>query len=93
MKENLPWGGKVMSRMPQEAFYAEMKLHVIPHGNYENILRVARSSKVQYLVIDEKIDELSPGFYKMIREKDMVLLKEFRGKKEWILIFRIIYPE
>ena len=93
MQENLPRNGKIMSRLPQEAFYAEMEWTGIPGRNYRSILETARTNKVQYLVIDEKIDEISPHFYKKIQENDLTLLKELKTEDGQDLIFKIIYPE
>ncbi len=91
MKANLPSGGKIMSRLPQEAFYAELEWSGIPKGSYEEILKTARSKGVQYLVIDEDIDEVSPGFLANIREADLVLVKELRGKRQKMAIFKVVY--
>jgi 4-amino-4-deoxy-L-arabinose transferase-like glycosyltransferase len=93
MKEHLTRGTKIMSRMPQEAFYSELGWTRIPAKNYEEVLETARSLGVRYLVIDENIDELSSGFYEKIRDKDLVLLKELKEERQKIAIFEIIYPE
>ncbi len=91
MKENLPRGTKIMSRMPQEAFYSELGWTRIPGKDYEEVLKTARSTGVQYLVIDENIEELSSGFWEKIKDTDLVLLKELRMKSQKITIFEIIY--
>lgn len=93
MKENLPRGTKIMSRLPQEAFYSELGWAEIRGKNYEEVLKTARSIGVQYLVIDENIEELSSGFLEKIKDKDLVLLKELRVKSQKITIFEIIYPK
>ncbi len=91
MKANLPCGGKIMSRLPHEAFYAELEWSGIPEGSYEEILRAARSKGVQYLVVDEDIDQASPGFLENIKETDLVLVKEVEGKSQKMAIFKVVY--
>jgi hypothetical protein len=91
MKDHLPRGVKMMSRLPQEAFYAEQEWTVIPVGGYEKVLRVARSKGVKYLVIDDAIEKDSPGFLEKIKEKDLILLKDLKRKKQKMVIFEIIY--
>jgi hypothetical protein len=93
MKENLPKGAKIMSALPQEPFYAELEWNKIPMKNYEEVLKAARSTGVQYLVIAENIVELSPGFWEKIKDRDLVLLKELKAGRQKEAIFKIIYPE
>jgi 4-amino-4-deoxy-L-arabinose transferase-like glycosyltransferase len=93
MKSHLPRGGKVMSRMPQEAFYADLPWIRIPEKGYEEILSLARSKKVRYLVIDESIVKDSPGFLEKINEKDLILLNEFKDKNRSMVIYEVVYPE
>ena len=91
MKENLPRGGNIMSRSPQEPFYAELGWAKIPEGGYEEVLGAARSKGIQYLVLDEDIEKDLPGFWGQIKEKDLILLKELKTKSQRIAIFKIIY--
>jgi hypothetical protein len=93
MKKNLPRGFEVMSRLPQEAFYAELPWIEIPNKSYEEILRVARSSGVKCLVIDEDIEKGSPDFLRKIKVKDLILLKELRRRNQKIAIYEIVYSE
>jgi len=95
MKEHMPKGAKMMSRFPQEAFYAEMPW--VPIGvhvrSYEEILREARSKEVRYLILDETIEKNSSGFSEKIKEEDLILLKEFRNHKgRRMVVYEIIYP-
>jgi len=88
-------GAKMMSRFPQEAFYAEMPW--VPIGvhvrSYEEILREARSKEVRYLILDETIEKNSSGFSEKIKEEDLILLKEFRNHKgRRMVVYEIIYP-
>ena len=92
MKEHLPRGVTIMSRWPQEAFYGEMAGWAkIPHGGYEEVLGVARSKGIPYLVLDEDVEKDWPGFRGQMRGKDLILLKEFKMKNQRVAIFKIIY--
>ena len=82
-----------MSRLPQEAFYADLPWIIIPEKSYEEILREARSHKVRYLVIDRNIEKDSPGFSGKIKQEDLILLNEFRDHKgRRMVVYEIIYP-
>jgi 4-amino-4-deoxy-L-arabinose transferase-like glycosyltransferase len=92
MKENLPRGADIMSRWPQEAFYGEMRgWATIPKGGYEEVLEIARSKGIQYLAVDEDIEKEWPGFWGKTKEKDLILLKDFKMKDQRMTIFKIIY--
>jgi len=91
MKDHLPRNAKMMSRLPQEAFYAELPWTAIPEKSYEEILSVARSNNVRYLVVDRSIERDSPGFWEKIKEEDLILLKEFEDKDRRMAIFEIVY--
>ena len=91
MKDHLPRGVKIMSRMPQEAFYAELPWILFPKNSYEEVLRVARLNGVQYLILSEDIEEDSPGFWGKMKEKDLTLLKDFERKNQRMSIFKIFY--
>ena len=93
MKDHLPKGIKVMSSMPQEAFYAELPWVRMPQGSYEEIIETARSNGVQYLVIDEKIEEDSPGFWGKLRQGNLVSLLDLRRKNRRMVVFQIEYPQ
>jgi hypothetical protein len=92
MKENLPRGVEIMSRWPQEAFYGEMGGWAkMPKGSYEEVLGLARSKRIRYLVLDEGIEKEWPGFWGQIKEKDLILLKDLKMKDQRVAIFKIIY--
>jgi len=95
MKSDLPRGSKIMSRFPQEAFYAELPWVPIgiPVKSYEKILTVARSKEVRYLILDDSIEKDSPGFSEKIKGEDLILLKEFKDKDRRMVVFEIVYPE
>ncbi len=85
----------MMSRFPQEAFYAEMPWVPIRVRvrSYEEILREARSKEVRSLILDETIEKNLLGFSEKIREEDLILLREFRDRKgRRMVVFEIIYP-
>ena len=93
MKENLPKGSKVMSRMPQEAFYAEMVCLRMPKGAYEVIVKEGRQQGVRYLVVDEDIEEISPGFWEALKREDLVPVKEFKKQDQRITVFELAYTQ
>jgi hypothetical protein len=92
MRDHLPRGMKVMSRLPQEAFYAELPWIRIPDESYGKILMDARSHGVKYLVIDDDIDENSPGFWENLKEEDLILLKDLQRKGQRMAVFEVVYP-
>jgi hypothetical protein len=93
MKDHLPRGVKIMSRLPQEAFYAELPWFKIPKKSDEEVLMVARSNGVRYLVLDEEVERSSPGFGEKLKEKDLILLKDWNKKDQKIVIFEIVNSE
>ncbi len=92
MKDHLPRGVKIMSRLPQEAFYAELAWMRIPEESYEKILRVARSNGAKYLIIDDHIEKDSPGFWRNLKGEDLVLLKDLKREDQRMVVFEIVYP-
>ncbi len=93
MRDHLPRGVKIMSRLPQEAFYAELPWIRLPEENYEKILMVARSHGVEYLVVDDNIDQDSPGFWKNLKEEDLILLKDLKRGDQRMAVFEVVYPQ
>jgi 4-amino-4-deoxy-L-arabinose transferase-like glycosyltransferase len=93
MRDHLPQGVKVMSSMPQEAFYGERPWIRIPQGSYEEILKTARSKGVRYLVTDEKIEEDSPRFLEKIRGDDLIEVIDFKRKSRRMVVFEIVYSK
>lgn len=91
MREHLS-KGKVMSRLPQEAFYGEMEWIKIPSGGFNEVLSEAYSKGVQYLIIDQEIIKQYPDFLEeMINFKGWELLNLFKRDNRWIKIFRLNY--
>ncbi len=81
-----------MSKLPQEAFYAELPWIRMTEGSYEEVLEKARSRGARYLAVDEDAEKDSPGFWKRVREEDIVSLKEFKKKDRRLTIFKVLYP-
>lgn len=81
-----------MSRLPQEAFYAELAWMRIPEESYERILKVARSNGAKYLIIDDHIEKDSPGFWRNLKGEDLVLLKDLKREDQRMVVFEIVYP-
>ena len=90
MRENLPKGSKVMSRLPQEAFYAEFPWVQMPFKEYEVMMGDARFKGVQYLLIEEDIEKISPRFWEKMRREDLVPVKDFKRKDQRITIFEMV---
>lgn len=93
MKDHLPRGSKIMSRLPQEAFYAELPWVKTPEGNCRETLQVARSSGVRYFVIDEQTEKNLPGFGDELIGKELIFLKDLKKNDQRMVIFEIVYPE
>jgi 4-amino-4-deoxy-L-arabinose transferase-like glycosyltransferase len=91
MKNHLPKGSKLMSRMPQEAFYGEFEWVRIPSESLEEILKEAYLKKVQYLVIDHEVIKKQPDFFQKMNDSEFELLKEIERGDYWIKIFRLTY--
>ena len=90
MRENLPKESKVMSRLPQEAFYAEFPWVRMLSEEYEVILGYARSKGVRYLLIEEDIEKISPRFWEKMRREDLVHVRDFKRKAQRIVIFEMV---
>jgi len=93
MKDHLPRKGKIMSSLPQEAFYAERPWTHMPSKSYEVILKEARSQEVRYLMIDEKIEKDSPGFLGKVKKDDLTFIRDFKRKNRNMVIFEVVYPK
>lgn len=78
MAENLPPGQDIMSRKPYVAFYARGNHTQLPDQEIEEILEMARTKGIDYLVIDER----SMGSYKSVTLKSSLKCGEAFGLKE-----------
>jgi len=92
LKEHLPRGSKLMSRLPQEAFYGELEWVRMPLGSYEEILKEARSKGTQYVLIDKEIVKKSPDFLEKMSHTDFDLLKELERGDRSIKVFHLRFP-
>ena len=89
MRDHLPRETKIMSSLPQEAFYAELPWVRIPPGNSEEIVEAARSQGVRYLVIDEKVENESPGLQVRLKGQGWVPIQEWQRKDQRTILFEI----
>jgi len=92
MKGNLDREAKVMSRMPQEAFYAELPWVRTPRADYEEILKEARDKGIRYLVVDEEIEKHSPGFWEKSKRGELIRIFDFEKKNRHMTVFEIKDP-
>jgi hypothetical protein len=90
MKDHLPRDAEVMSRLPQEAFYAQLPWVRMPDGAYEVIIGEARAKGVRYLAVEEDIEKVSPRFWEALRREDIVPVKEFERKDQRETIFELV---
>lgn len=92
LKEHLPRGSKLMSRMPQETFYGELEWVRMPSGSYEEILKEARSQGTHYVLIDKEIGKKSTDFLEKMSPMDLDLLKELKRGDQSIKVFQLRFP-
>jgi 4-amino-4-deoxy-L-arabinose transferase-like glycosyltransferase len=88
MKDHLSQEGKIMSRLPQEAFYAEMPWARMPERSYEEIMEAARSQGIRYLIIDERVKDPSV-FSEKPTEKELIRIRDWKKKREWSVLFEV----
>jgi 4-amino-4-deoxy-L-arabinose transferase-like glycosyltransferase len=92
MKDRLSKEGKVMSRLPHEAFYAERDWVRIPEKSYAEVIHEARAKNIRYLIIDDKAREMSPGFLENVSEEDLVRLANWKKKDQTSILYEVLYP-
>jgi 4-amino-4-deoxy-L-arabinose transferase-like glycosyltransferase len=90
MKDHLPRDAEIMSRLPQEAFYAQLPWVRMPDGTYEVIIGEARTKGVRYLAVEKDIEKVSPRFWEALRREDIVPVKEFERKDQRETIFELV---
>jgi 4-amino-4-deoxy-L-arabinose transferase-like glycosyltransferase len=90
MRDHLPKGQKMMSKMGQESFYAEQAWVKMPQTSYEEILNEARAKGIRYLVIDENIDKDSPDFLERSKQGGLIPLFEMEKKNRRMVVFEIV---
>ena len=93
MRDHLPKGQKMMSKMGQEAFYAEQEWAKMPEEGYDEILKEARTRGVRYLVVDENIKKDSPGFLEHSNDGELKSLFELRKRNRHMIVFEILDPK
>jgi 4-amino-4-deoxy-L-arabinose transferase-like glycosyltransferase len=93
MKDHLSRGGKIMSRLPQEAFYAEMDWVRLPEEKYEEILKIARLKNIDYVIVDDKVLFSIPDFREKAKVKgELQELFELQKKDRLMILFKMIGP-
>ena len=90
MRDHLPRGQKMMSKMGQESFYGELAWARLPEKDYEEILREARNKGVRYLVVDENIERDSPGFLERSKKGELKPLLELKRNKRFMIVYEIL---
>ena len=89
MKDHLPSGQKMMSKMGQESFYAGQAWVRMPEKSYDEILKEARAKGVRYLVVDEEIEKDSPGFLEA-KNGELKSLLDLKRKNRHMIVFEIV---
>ncbi len=90
MRDHLPRGQKMMSKMGQESFYGELAWVRLPEKDYEEILKEARKKGVRYLVVDENIERDSPGFLERSKKGELKPLLELKRNKRFMIVYEIL---
>ena len=88
MKEHLP-AESVMGSRPQEAFYAERPWVKMPTGTYDEIITMARSKGIRYLIVDEKTEASSPGFLEKAKQGELIPVMEWKQESQRLWLFEI----
>lgn len=91
MKDHLSRGAKIMSRLPQEAFYADLLWVKMPTKSEEEILREVRSNGVRYLALDEEAQKYLSPLREKLKENNLIFLKDWDRGSRKIVLFEIVY--
>ena len=91
MKDHLSKNDKIMSRLPQIAFYAEMPWVIMPEKSYEEIIEAAHSKEVRYLIVDEKVRDPSV-FLEKATQKELIRIRDWKNKGDWLILFEVRPP-
>ncbi len=97
LKKNTPSDAIIMSNSPQEIFYADRELVMMPPGipirgipsrSYSEIIDYAKKNGVRYILVNKNTQEMNPDFVKSIHPKD---LKEiFRKEDQGVIIYEVV---
>lgn len=91
MKANLPQEAVLMSRLPQEAFYAGMAWVPMGVGNYEKVSEEARSKGVRFLITDHEVAAGDPGFMEHVeRRGELRLVHEWRRGGRHLILWEFL---
>lgn len=91
IKDHLSQNGNIMSRLPQEAFYAEMPWVRMPEKSYEEIIEMVHSQAIRYLIVDERVRDASV-FCEKATEKELIRIHDWNKKGEWSVLFEVRPP-
>ena len=94
LRHHAPGTVVVMSRIPQEAFYAEGRhVWLLPRGRrsitYDHLLKRAKEHGVEYLVEDDKTASLCPEFPAKRSDSDMVEVFSLDKGDDFLKIYRL----
>lgn len=89
MRDHLPKGAKLMSRLPQEAFYSDLQWVRMPEGSEEEIVKKAYSMKVQYIIIENEIEKFSPDFMKKSKIENLIKINEWERKNRRLTLYHL----
>jgi hypothetical protein len=93
MKDHLARESRIMSRLPQEAFYSEMAWVRMPEKSYEEILQIARSHHIRYVIVDERVMLYVPNFLEKAKDKrELQEVYGLRREGRWVTVFKLIDP-
>jgi 4-amino-4-deoxy-L-arabinose transferase-like glycosyltransferase len=93
MKDHLPREDRIMSRLPQEGFYSEMAWVRMPEKSYEEILQIARSHHIHYVIVDERVMLYVPNFLEKAKDKrELQEVYGLRREGRWVTVFKLIDP-
>jgi hypothetical protein len=73
----------------QEAFYAEMPWVKMPETTVEDVVELARSKGVRYLVIDERVELGLPGFLEKIKQGDWIQRMDWKRKAQKVILYEL----
>lgn len=86
MRDNIP-KGPVISRLPHEAFYADMDWINVQDHDVKNLLQKANEKNAKYLVFDEKAIDSKANFIKSLEENNFHLIYVHQKRKQKLFVF------
>jgi 4-amino-4-deoxy-L-arabinose transferase-like glycosyltransferase len=86
MKDNVP-KGPVISRLPHEAFYADMEWINVQGYDVKDLLRKATEKNAKYLVVDEKVIDSKVNFINSLEENNVHLIYVNQKRNQKLFVF------